>query len=34
VLVRRADYLAVLTELRDRPAALARDRLPVARLAS
>jgi leucyl/phenylalanyl-tRNA--protein transferase len=33
VLVRRSDYLAVLAELRDRPAALARERRPVARLA-
>jgi leucyl/phenylalanyl-tRNA--protein transferase len=33
VLVRRSDYLAVLTELRDRPAVLARERLPVSRLA-
>lgn len=33
VLVRRADYLAVLATLRDRPAVLAQDRRPVARLA-
>jgi leucyl/phenylalanyl-tRNA--protein transferase len=33
VLVRRADYLAVLRLLRDQPAALARDRRPVRRLA-
>ena len=33
VLVRRADYLAVLATLRDRPAALPTDRRPVARLA-
>ncbi len=32
VLVRRADYLQVLATLRDRPAALATDRRPVARL--
>lgn len=33
VLMRRTDYLAVLATLRDRPAALAPDRRPVARLA-
>lgn len=33
VLVRRADYLAAVRVLRDRPAALATDRRPVARLA-
>jgi leucyl/phenylalanyl-tRNA--protein transferase len=33
VLVRRTDYLAALAALRDRPARLARDRRPVARLA-
>ncbi len=33
VLVRRADYLAVLTSLRDLPAQLATERRPVARLA-
>lgn len=33
VLLRRSDYLAVLATLRDRPAALARERRPVARLA-
>ena len=33
VLVRRADYLAALRVLRDRPAALATDRRPVRRLA-
>jgi leucyl/phenylalanyl-tRNA--protein transferase len=33
VLVRRADYVAVLTALRDTPAQLATDRRPVARLA-
>ena len=34
VLVARADYLAVLVSLRDRPASIATDRRPVARLAS
>ena len=34
VLVHRADYLAVLTELRDLPVTLATDRRPVARLAA
>ncbi len=33
VLVRRADYVSALTVLRDRPATLATDRRPVARLA-
>ena len=33
VLVRRSDYLAALQVLRDRPASLATDRRPVARLA-
>jgi leucyl/phenylalanyl-tRNA--protein transferase len=33
VLVRRTDYLSVLASLRDRPAVLATDRRPVARLA-
>lgn len=33
VLMHRADYLAALATLRDRPATLARDRQPVARLA-
>ena len=32
VLVHRTDYLAVLAEMRDRPATLATDRRPVARL--
>jgi leucyl/phenylalanyl-tRNA--protein transferase len=34
VLVRRADYLAVLTALRDQPARLATERRPVDRLAA
>ena len=34
VLVRRGDYLTALTALRDRPAALATDRRPAARLAA
>ena len=34
VLIRRADYVGVLTALRDRPAQLATDRRPVARLAA
>ena len=34
VLVRRADYVGVLTALRDRPVRLATDRRPVARLVS
>jgi len=34
VLVRRADYLAALERLRDRPARLAADRRPVSRLAA
>ena len=34
VLVRRADYVGVLTALRDRPVQLATDRRPVARLAA
>ena len=34
VLVRRADYVGVLTALRDRPVHLATDRRPVARLAA
>jgi len=34
VLVARADYLAVLVSLRDRPASISTDRRPVARLAS